>query len=203
MVIAGTFGNLKNWPQKTGSRAVQLAAERINSASTTETARKNCYSSASRRRKVMLPLGVRAENRALKSRKSLHFLWLIIFTCINSFSNFCWAYWIYGCKAESSKRNIVMLSELRLALFFPVKKDSVGKGTLASVLLSENSWCCVLEKEKKKKGKRNHTKHASHLNPFGLQCLKHEIWVLEIWSFNCIDSDTQVGAIKKFPYQWF
>lgn len=61
MVIAGTFGNLKNWPQKTGSRAVQLAAERINSTSATETARKNCYSAASRR-KVMLPLGERAEN---------------------------------------------------------------------------------------------------------------------------------------------
>lgn len=62
MVIAGTFGNLKNWPQKTGSRAVQLAAERINSTSATETARKNCYSAASRKRKVMLPLGERAEN---------------------------------------------------------------------------------------------------------------------------------------------
>lgn len=42
-----------------------------------------------------------------------------------------------------------MLSELRPTLLFPVKKDSIGKGTLASVLLSY-SCCCVLEKEKKK-----------------------------------------------------
>lgn len=69
---------------------------------------------------------------------------------------------------------VVMLSELRLALFFPVKKDSIGKDILASVLLSENFWCCVLDKEKKKR-KRNHTNHASYSNPFGLYCLKHEI----------------------------
>lgn len=54
-----------------------------------------------------------------------------------------------------------MFSKLRPALFFPVKKDTVGKGTLASVPLSEKSWCCVREEEKKME-KRNHTKHTSY-----------------------------------------
>lgn len=73
----GRNGNCRNlWEfkkltSKDREQAVQLAAERINSTSTTETARESCYSAASRRRKVMLPLGERAENRLSTERQKI------------------------------------------------------------------------------------------------------------------------------------
>lgn len=84
MVIAGTLENLKttkkNHLKRQRAGAVQLSAERTNSTSATEVARKNCYSAASRRMEAMLQLGEGAENRpSAEKHKILRLLGIYYF----------------------------------------------------------------------------------------------------------------------------
>lgn len=161
----------------------------------------------------MLQLGEEAENRLSTEKHKILRLLGIIFTYIVSFSIF---FFLQSAEYLGAGQNMVKGTVLYSPLYFqswgqlcfsslppPQRKERYyWQGHISFCPTHKSSWCSVLEK---RRGKKPHKAHKL-LSSFGLRYLKHQIWIFwksRFCTFNCIGSNTQLGTIKKFLFQWF